>query len=178
MISLSHVAIRPSPRQMELYATAIFAGIRSYKEPLEKAWKDVVRPRIESNFRGEQDANGDKFIQLAESTRKQRRNEGFSEAHPILRRTNKLFETALQKNIWTFNTKQAHLNVDALTSRVPYAMYLQEGAEANNLPPRPYLSLNEADAERIEEIFGNYLMKREVVAALGINWASARRAGV
>lgn len=157
---------------MALYAKALFADIRSYREPMEQAVDEVIRPRIRENFRSES-AAGDKWQPLAQNTRQQRQRLGFAPAGPMLRRTDALYKTAQQKNIWTFSRRRAQIDEAALESRVSYALYHQEGTL--EMPARPYLVITEEDADKIERIFADYAVRREIAAAAGIRWATARR---
>lgn len=177
-----YVTISPSPHMLELYARTVFADIRSYREPLKESIDEVVTPRIKLNFIGETAAGEYNWQRLARRTEYERDRLGFGKQHPKLRRTDKLFRAATRRRaIWTFKTQtvppEAFIDPRKLQMRVPYALYHQEGVEFR-MPAREYMVINESDAQKIEEIFADYLVKREVVAALGIRWATARVAGI
>lgn len=177
MLSLSQSIIRPSPLQLQLYANTIIARVRSHKEPLERAVDEVIRPRIRQNFMSESEAGERSWTPLADTTRVRREKAGYSGAHPILVRQGRLRRAAQQKNMWIFRGQGvapfAQFSMPRLQSRVPYAEKHQEGE--GRLIARPYLVINDWDAKRIEEVFADYLVKRELIAAKGIGWLAVRR---
>lgn len=143
---------------------------------MEQAIDEVIQPRIKENFRTES-AAGEKWANLSDVTIRDRQRRGFT---PIkkLHRTGRLEKAATTRRaIWTFKAREAYVDPRKLTARVPYAMYMEEGVDIR-VPARPFLRITEGDAKQIEEIFGDYLMRREMAAAVGIRWALARRAGV
>ena len=94
--------------------------IRSFREPLHRAIKQVVIPSIKQNFA---DQGRPAWEPLNEDTLDIKNWKGYPP--DILRRTGKLAKVAAQQNIWTINEKAAA--VKSLPESVFYGMVMQAG---------------------------------------------------
>ena len=178
---------RPSP--------AIFAGkidklgldIRSFREPLTRAVKQVVIPSIRENF----NASGrpDPWPELSQATWDSRAARGWS-GGDILLLSGLLVRTATQFNIWTITEQSA--TVRDFPQKAWYGKVHQAGfggvsgpktvrkiikgkggiikwsggrdTEASqgyvNIPARPFMLLQEEDKDKIQKIFEDWLEER------------------
>lgn len=160
------------------------ADIRSFREPLKRAVKEVVIPSIKANF----DAEGRPgWAQLSEQTVTRR-----GSAHPILRRSGRLRRVATQLNIWTIDREKA-LIADLPDSvwygkvhqagfgshdvqedfaypgghlGTPVSQGLKNLGEAGSIPPRPFVMLQPEDLNAIDQVFLDWLDER--IAAAGL----------
>jgi phage gpG-like protein len=94
--------------------------IRSFKEPLTRAIKQVMIPSIRKNFEAEGRPAWDSISNATEVLREREGTSG-----PILDRTGKLKRVAQQQNIWTINQESA--SIRDLPSKVWYGKVHQEG---------------------------------------------------
>lgn len=155
------------------------ADIRSFREPLKQAVKDVVIPSIRTNF----DVEGrPPWAPLAEGTVRTRGSSG-----PILNRTGNLKRVATQLNIWTIDTEKAmitdlpqkawygkvHQAGNATTSVTPGARNPLTGRRgpdivesSGGVPARPFVVLQDEDMEAIEEVFVEWVADRIARAGL------------
>ena len=99
--------------------------IRSFREPLTRAIKQVVIPSIKQNFAAE---GRPAWVPLNEDTLSVKNWKGYPP--DILRRTGKLAKVAAQQNIWTINEKAAA--VKSLPESVFYGMVMQAGGTVAN----------------------------------------------
>jgi phage gpG-like protein len=94
--------------------------IRSFKEPLMRAIKQVMIPSFRKNFEEE---GRPSWEPMAEATEMLREREGSSGA--LLNRTGKLKRTVQQQNIWTVTRESA--SIQDLPPKVWYGKVHQEG---------------------------------------------------
>lgn len=127
---------------------SLFAGkIRSFREPLQKAVRDVVIPSIRQNF----DAGGrPAWKPLSEATLSIR------DGNTILVRTGALRQGATQQNNWKYTTTEAVM--EGLPSRVWYGMIHQLGG--TGIPPRPFAMIQPQDEAAIDKVFNDWLEER------------------
>ena len=147
--------------------------IRSFREPLERAIKQVMLPSIAQNF--VEEGRPEHWKPLAEYTMNERGNAG-----PILTRTGALRQGAVQFNNWEINQVAAVFR--GLPDRVKYGNVHQAGyggdpqevmkmsaqqiakgakrAQKFVIPARPFVLYQEEDEFRIEEIFAEWLEER------------------
>lgn len=125
-------------------------NIRSLREPLTRAVKEVIIPSIRANFSAE---GRPSWAPLALDTIRIRGASG-----PILNRTGILLRTATQFNIWKIDMDSAV--IVSLDSKVKYAKYHQSGTK--NMPQREFIKYQEHDEIEIEAIFYSWLVDRSV----------------
>lgn len=148
-----------------------FAGdIRSTKEPMQKAVREVIKDRIADNFAWETDS-GIKWPPMAPVTpfMPYRRNRA-GQFKPLLDVTGTLLRTALADARWNFDGQKGEAWIPYNTfqgTAAPYGFYQHEGAFTTGLgfqhviPARPFFSINNAkDLPRMEEIFSDWIGTR------------------
>lgn len=157
--------------------------IRSFREPLHRAVKEVMVPSIKQNFAA---GGRPKWPKLSAATLEIKAARGFG-ATP-LRATGRLARVASQINIWTINTKAAYIadlpesiwygkvhqsGVGAKTStrrsraatRAALRKALQTGTKVKTganiyIPARPFIVLRPADEKKVEQVFLKWLRER------------------
>jgi phage gpG-like protein len=140
--------------------------IRSYREPLSRVVRQVMIPSIKANF----DAEGrpDKWAELSEFAIDRR-----GSAHPILQVTGRLYQAAQQLNNWVLDQTQAVFT--SLPDAAWYGALHQngyssagifkrgtrpQGAQNAIVPARPFIMFQDADEEKIDEVFADWFMER------------------
>lgn len=158
---------KPSLRIVGGNLREIGYGIKSFREPLRRAIKEVMGPSFTKNF----DAGGrPKWAPIAESTvefqeilarsgkGKNRRGKG---RKGVLVQTGALRQTMGQLNIWTISTTDA--TITSLPGSVWYGAVHQAGYAGGNapaIPARPFVLFQPEDEEEIAEVFGKWLDER------------------
>jgi hypothetical protein len=106
-------------------------GIRSVKEPLEKAIKDVIIPSIDQNF---QEEGRPAWARLSIDTLYTRETLGFGDG-PILQRKKKLYRAAISFARWTINGPEgrAYASSSSFNDVAPYAVFMQNGGKVANI---------------------------------------------
>ena len=148
--------------------------IRSFREPLEKAIKEVMLPSIAQNFAEE--GRPEKWKELADYTIQERSGA----TGPILNRTGVLAKAAVQFNNWEISqiaavfrglpnrawygiVHQAGYGGDASEVMKLSAKQIAVGAKAAQkfvIPARPFVLYQEDDEYAIEEVFAEWLEER------------------
>lgn len=142
-----------SPLLLAEHIDTLALNIRSFREPLTRAIREVVIPSIRNNF----DSGGDPSWQpLARITLDQKLRAGFSP--DILVRSGKLKRVAQQLNIWTINREEAYIT--SLPVNVWYGQVHQAGTR--KIPSRPFIAVTSTDEDRIREVFSTWLEERVV----------------
>lgn len=171
--------------------------IRSFKEPLTRAIRQVMVPSIKKNF---QDQGRPSWDSLSDATIKMRSSAGYG-AGPILNRSGLLARTAAQINIWDIT--QTNAVIRDLPGKVWYGKVHQGGYEGTSMkalikkhggdivaandahtasllagqaagdgkvtiPARPFLVYQVEDEEDIAEVFMVWLAERVALAWPGI----------
>jgi phage gpG-like protein len=132
-------------------------SLRSFREPLQRAVRSVIAPRIYENF-DDGGASGS-WAPLALSTIVWKFNNGFARnALDPLKRSGKLQKKAAQLNNWKYTSDTA--TFDKLPADAMYGMYHQFGytnaLTGGNVPARPWVEVNDNDIDRIEEMFDTF----------------------
>jgi phage gpG-like protein len=161
--------------------------IRSFKEPLTRAVREVVVPSIKQNFAAEGRPDG--WEPLTPETLERKQSAGFG-GKPILERTGALRRAATSMGIWTITTTSAtvkdlpsnvfygavhqggttiHNRIDALVSMgatglAQQQMSLVKGkprfAPDEQIPARPFIMFQDEDIPKVEEVFSKWLDER------------------
>jgi phage gpG-like protein len=98
--------------------------IRSFREPLQRAVREVMTKSIHTNFA--QQGRPEAWEELSEDTWRRRASEGWS-GGGILLKSGALQRVASQQNIWTISTTSA--TIRDLPQKVWYGKVHQQGAE-------------------------------------------------
>ncbi len=142
----------------KIAAKELSVDLRSLKEPLRRAVKEVMIPSFRENF----DSEG------RPSWTPAKRNYG----HSLLNDTGKLKNATQLLAIWDFDREHAKLNPSSLESRVGPKIVHQTGAVrkianpkgkgkgVHRIPARPFIMMQNEDQEKIAEIFDKYLQER------------------
>jgi len=168
------ITIVPSPVIVVTEFEAMGRRFKSFKEPLTRAVRDVIIPSIRQNF--EEEGRPDPWEPLAEYTLKMRDQLGYASG-PILDRSGKLKKAATQLARWHITTKFAEFQ--AFPESVFYGTIMQngsagslrgysvqegskktarEGTITGAIPPRPFIMLQDEDADKIvENVFGDWV---------------------
>lgn len=144
----SKMEFQPSPAIIAAGLLSMADNVRSAKEPLTRAVKEVMIPSFQQNFnQGGRPA----WEPLAEFTIKER-----GSSSPVLVRTGRLKNTMGRTNIWTITDQ--HAVIERLPQDVWYGHVHQSGSRKNVIiPARPFALIQPEDEERIVEIFNEWL---------------------
>lgn len=153
------IEFTPLPSVIQAGFQDLFVGIQSFKEPLTTAVNKVVIPGIQQNF-----AVGGRppWPPLSDSTLVRKGGDD-----RILIRSGKLARVAAQKNVWQINGGYGIGEGTAKMTGLPgveYGFYHLTGT--SRMPIRDFLTINEEEAQAIEDIFGDYVDMR-IARALG-----------
>ena len=168
------VDIRPSIGMLARDIDRLGIDIRSFREPLERAIKQVMIPSIAKNF--DEEGRPQKWDPLQPYTIKMRGGQ----TGPILNRTGTLSKAAVQFSNW--NISQIAAVFQGLPNRAKYgdvhqggyggdasvvmkqsARKIIAGAKSAGkfaIPARPFVMYQEEDEFDIEEIFAEWLEER------------------
>lgn len=174
----TEVKVSPHPALMMLAMSRIAGHFDNVQEPLQEAVREVLIPRIRANFFGEE-AAGDKWAELAPSTRERRPK--FARERPKLQVRGKLREEAISEGIWLYDESGGSEGEGRLEVRnfrkAPYAFYHQQPDDVTvptryggELPARPFIAVNDSDIKEIEEIF-----QRHGIRGVEVNLPRGRR---
>jgi phage gpG-like protein len=142
----------PSPLIIQTAFAELSSNIRSFKEPIDRAIAEVVIPSIRENFAV---GGRPRWAPLSTETIAKKGHE------TVLIDSGKLARVAAQKNIWQVNGGYLVGDAEAYIKGLPGAEYgLFHMTGTRNMPVRDFLSLQEEDVDRIEEIFGDYVDER------------------
>lgn len=145
------VDFRPSPAILARDVNKFGMDIRSFREPLKRAIKEVMIPSFKQNF-----AQGGRpaWKPLSSVTVKLR-----GSATPILVRSGRLKRTMGQQNIWTVTREAA--SIRKLPQHSWYGHLHQSGNRTNVvIPARPFALIQPEDEEKIAEVFNQWLGER------------------
>lgn len=175
------IEVTPSPILLWKSFDAFADNIRSLKEPLQRAVRDVLAPSIRLNFEAE--GRPVRWQALADGTVATKEYMGRSQPSRILYATGTLARVASQLNIWTidggYQTGEASAYIADLPERAWYGKVHQAGMTlmsrarqlpmAYDIPQRPWALIQDEDVERIELIFYEWVEERAVLSgAAGI----------
>jgi phage gpG-like protein len=173
-------------------------SLHSFKDPLEKAVREVVIPSIQKNF--EAGGRPEPWEDLAEYTIQRREDEGYPSGPPLTR-SGRLKETMKDPGLWTITPTMAILA--DLPQTVWYGNLQQGGYDGSGggakvkvagrkvrhvledivdaaltggstggtvpaIPPRPFVMLQPEDEDKITEIFIHWLSKQVMLAWPGV----------
>jgi phage gpG-like protein len=150
------------------------ADIRSWKEPLKKAVKEVMIPSIQQNF----DAGGrpEPWQELSDTTYELSPNRM---GGPLVS-TGRLKQTMKQLNVWTITSTTA--SIQGLPDSIWYGGIQQGGYgfsgggfgdenpqyKTSGIPARPFIVIQDEDYDKIQLIFSNYIDKRLAELRIGL----------
>ncbi len=135
-------------------------GIKSVREPMKRAIRDVMSPSIKLNFsRG---GRPKKWLPLAPDTIKIRQREGFNGSGPVLIRTRKLRNAAIAQARWKIDGIRGQALYGNFPARAKYGPIHQIGVrkDAGSIPARPFAVIQEQDMDEIKKVFADWLMER------------------
>ena len=133
-------------------AKSLGVDLRSMREPLKRAVKDVMLPSFHQNF----DSEG--RPSWAPAAR--------SYGHSLLHDSGRLENGATVLGNWDFDKERAQLNPASLVSRVGVKIIHQTGFSrktrkgVHTIPARPFIMMQAEDEEKIKEIFDAWLNER------------------
>lgn len=151
--ALFEIDFKPNLSVVQAHYRELGIQIKSFKEPLRRAVKQVIIPSIRTNF----DVGGrPAWAPYADSTLDfhDMLNEAMSQS--MLVKSGALRQTMGYLNIWTFTKEEAF--IDGLPSNVWYGKLHQQGF--NKIPARPFIMLQSKDEQDIERIFEKWLEER------------------
>lgn len=156
------------------------ASIRSFKEPLKRAVKDVMIPSIRRNF---DEGGRPAWEPLAPATIENRGGDTAPLVRTgLLRRTmgyiniwhidgEKAMITDLPDSIWYGKVHQAGMGATREVVRIknPLTGKYTESVSGNiaGIPARPFVVMQDEDVDDIEEIFDDWIDERVRAAGLG-----------
>jgi phage virion morphogenesis protein len=134
--------------------------LSNMRTPLRESVQRVVIPSIDANF---QLGGRPPWTPLADSTTERRIRQGTG--LKILQETGKLRETATQFSRWDIGTDEAHIG--NWPANVKTRAAVAEGGASragkfrtSEIPARPFLLIQDTDAEQIDEIFLDWMERR------------------
>jgi len=148
----------------------LHASIKSFREPLEQSLDKVVIPAIIKNFAAQ---GRPPWVALKDSTLQRRswrpttrsKTGKISTSIPvaggsfrILDSTGRLRKAATQKNMWDIKDDQLTFRSTFFSGKVPYGVFHQLGTR--NMVARVFISLRFDEEEKIQDIFGDWLLSR------------------
>lgn len=125
-------------------------NIRSFKEPLTKAVRQVIIPSIRKNF---ESGGRPEWQDLAASTIASRLQQGYG-IWPPLTKSGALKKKATAFGIWTINRDSAIMQ----EPRIKYAGFHQSGT--SRMPQRAFATIQDEDEDNVETIFRIWLEER------------------
>jgi phage virion morphogenesis protein len=156
----------PAPVIVAAQFTVFGMQLRSFREPLNRSIRQVMIPSIRKNFEEE---GRPPWLPLSEATIEIREREGFASG-PILQRTGNLRRSATQLNIWVIDSEKAYIR--ELPARSWYGTIHQGGAAGKAMslrapiPARPFLLIQDEDADKIQEVFIEWVAERARLSGL------------
>lgn len=133
-------------------ARSLGVDLRSMREPLKRAVKDVMLPSFHQNF----DSEGRPSWAPAARTY----------GHNLLHDSGRLENGATVLGNWDFDKERAQLNPASLVSRIGVKIIHQTGFSrktrkgVHTIPARPFIMMQAEDEEKIEQIFDAWLNER------------------
>lgn len=142
--------------------------IKSFKVPLERSVREVIAPSISRNF-----AEGGRpaWQPLANSTVSVKSFMGATNPSAPLIFSGKLKRVAGQYNLWNINGPEGEASISQeKLGEVWYGIVHQNGAETRfgPIPAREWAVFQEEDADKIEEIFWEWLGERMVASGVAV----------
>jgi phage gpG-like protein len=137
-------------------------NVRSLREPLTRAVRQVVIPSIQRNF----DAGGrPPWEPLSDATDMIKYGKGFS-GGPLVR-TGNLKRNMGYVSMWTITSQDA--SIQALPDRVAYGAVHQAGTDSgggrgHNIPQRMFATIQAEDEQKIEDVFDRWLAEKALEA--------------
>lgn len=154
-VSIS-ISISPSVASIDADFKELSAGIRSFREPLKRAIQGVVSPSFVRNFEV-----GGRPTWAPLSERRIAEKQALGYPLDTLIATGKLKQVAGQLNIWTIEGGYLTGEAQAYVAGLPgaeYGKYHTTGTR--KMPARPFLLVQQDDADEIEITFMNYIAER------------------
>ena len=133
-------------------ARSLGVDLRSMREPLKRAVKNVMLPSFHQNF----DSEGRPSWTPAAR----------SYGHSLLHDSGRLENRATVLANWDFDRERAQLNPASLVSRIGVKIIHQTGFSrktrkgVHTIPARPFIMMQADDEEKIEQIFDDWLNER------------------
>ena len=133
-------------------ARSLGVDLRSMREPLKRAVKDVMLPSFHQNF----DSEGRPSWTPAAR----------SYGHSLLHDSGRLEKGATVLANWDFDRERAQLNPASLVSRIGVKIIHQTGFSrktrkgVHTIPARPFIMMQAEDEEKIKQIFDAWLNER------------------
>jgi len=132
--------------------------LSNMRTPLRESVQRVVIPSIDANF---QAGGRPPWQPLTAQTVERRVRQGTGTK--ILQETGKLRQTATQFSRWEIGTEEAHIAnwPEGVKERARTAEYgAREWKSGRQIPPRPFLLIDDQDADKIEGIFLDWMERR------------------
>lgn len=148
----------PAPAIIAASVNKLGMDIRSFREPLKRAIREVMIPSFQKNF-----AAGGRpaWEPLSEVTVEMR-----GSGTPILVRSGRLRRTMGQQNIWTVTSE--HAVIQGMPAHSWYGIIHQSGNRTNTITPaRPFALIQPEDHDKIVEVFDRWLGER----ATAVGWS-------
>jgi phage gpG-like protein len=133
-------------------------NIKSFKEPLQRAIKQVMIPSFKANFAA--GGRPDRWDPLSEGTLEIRERLGSIVGAGVLVKTGKLSKVMQQQNIWRVtNTTAIITDLRVFRSAMRSGGTMKtKGAPA--IPARPFALFQDEDEDRIAEVFIKWMQER------------------
>jgi len=162
MVAAGSVSIEFSPplERIQSALDEIGRDLSNMRTPIRESVRDVIIPSIDANF----SAGGrPPWTPLSSETLERRARQGTGTA--ILQESGKLRTVATQQSRWSIGTTEAEITNwpgDVLT-RAAVAQGGASGAgytRSVTIPARPFLMYQPEDADKVEEIFLDWMGRR------------------
>ena len=155
-------SFRPSPLILAGEMETFGLNVRSLREPLTRAVKQVMIPSMQANF----DQGGRPAWQpISEATELIKFSLGYDSGTLI--RTGTLKRNMGYFSMWNVNSTQA--SIDDLPDRIGYGSVHQAGSHSgagrgSNIPARPFAVIQDDYEDKIQEVFAKWLSERQEAA--------------
>lgn len=155
-------SFHPSPLILAGEMETFGLNVRSLREPLSRAVKQVMIPSMQANF----DQGGRPAWQpISDATEQIKFSLGYDTG--TLVRTGALKRNMGYFSMWTVNSTEA--TIADLPTRIAYGSVHQSGSRSgagrgSNIPARPFAVIHDADEDKIEEVFSKWLSERQEAA--------------
>jgi phage virion morphogenesis protein len=152
--------IDPPLERIRADLAEIGRDLSNMRTPLRESVREVVIPSVDANF---QAGGRPPWQPLSGATLERRTRQGTGTR--ILQETGKLRQTATQFSRWEIGTDEAHIGNWPANVKTRAAV-AEGGAERAGksrtvtVPPRPFLLIQDRDADQIEEIFLDWMERR------------------
>lgn len=152
----------PNPEILAAEMDSMGVDVRSFREPLTRAVREVVIPSMQENFNV---GGRPEWEPISDATSLIKGKVTASQG--TLVRTGTLQKNMAFLSLWSINTTSAAIT--ELPSRIAYGGIHQAGSSSgsgrgSNIPARPFAVIQDEDEDKISDVFDRWLGERAAEA--------------